>query len=73
MNNTPPQMSREDILRIRLDMLRREHRDLDQAIAALDMEARADILTIRRLKKRKLLLKDEISRIEDTLTPDIIA
>ncbi|QDL93692.1 DUF465 domain-containing protein [Paroceanicella profunda] len=66
-------MSREDILRIRLDMLRREHRDLDQAIAALDMEARADILTIRRLKKRKLLLKDEISRIEDTLTPDIIA
>ncbi len=66
-------MSREDILRIRLDMLRREHRDLDQAIAALDMEARADMLTIRRLKKRKLSLKDEISRIEDVLTPDIIA
>ncbi|WP_118135193.1 YdcH family protein [Oceanicella sp. SM1341] len=73
MNSTPPQMSREDILRIRLDMLRREHRDLDQAIAALDMEARADMLTIRRLKKRKLSLKDEISRIEDVLTPDIIA
>jgi hypothetical protein len=73
MNESNPQMSREDILRIRLDMLQREHRDLDQAIAALDAEGRAELLTIRRLKKRKLLLKDQIARIGDELTPDIIA
>ncbi|HEU0222887.1 MAG TPA: DUF465 domain-containing protein [Paracoccaceae bacterium] len=73
MDSTPPQMSHEDILRLKLDMLRREHRDLDEAIAALDAQGRADMLTIRRLKKRKLALKDQIARIEDELTPDIIA
>lgn len=73
MNSSSTRMSREDVLRIRLDMLQREHRDLDEAIAALDAEGRADMLTIRRLKKRKLMLKDEIARIEDELTPDIIA
>jgi hypothetical protein len=71
--SSTPQMSREDVLRIKLDMLLREHRDLDEAIAALDAEGRADVLTIRRLKKKKLLLKDAIARIEDELTPDIIA
>ncbi|GIX15606.1 MAG: hypothetical protein KatS3mg118_3565 [Paracoccaceae bacterium] len=67
------QMSREDMLRLRLDMLVREHRDLDQAIAALDAQGRADQLTLRRLKKKRLMLKDQIARIEDELTPDIIA
>jgi hypothetical protein len=69
----PPTMSREEVLRVKLELLTREHRDLDQAIGALDREARGDALTIRRLKKRKLMLKDEITRIEDELTPDIIA
>jgi hypothetical protein len=69
----PPTMSREEVLRVKLELLVREHRDLDEAIAALDREARGDPLTVRRLKKRKLLLKDEITRIEDELTPDIIA
>ncbi|RMH48363.1 MAG: DUF465 domain-containing protein, partial [Alphaproteobacteria bacterium] len=64
-------MSREDMLRLRLDMLVREHRDLDQAIAALDAQGRADQLTLRRLKKKRLMLKDQIARIEDELTPDI--
>ncbi len=73
MDNSTPQMSREDILRLKLDMLVREHRDLDLAIAALDAAGRTDMLTLRRLKKRKLMLKDEIARIEDDLTPDIIA
>lgn len=73
METPPPRMSREDILRIKLDMLEREHRDLDQAIAALDALGRADVLTVRRLKKRRLALKDEIARIEDEITPDIIA
>lgn len=73
MEPPPPRMSREDVLRIKLDMLEREHRDLDQAIAALDAQGRADVLTVRRLKKRRLALKDEIARIEDEITPDIIA
>ena len=69
----PPTMPREDVLRIKLELLLREHRDLDDAIAALDAEGRADQLTLRRLKKRKLRLKDQIAGIEDELTPDIIA
>ncbi|MEM8740451.1 MAG: DUF465 domain-containing protein [Pseudomonadota bacterium] len=68
-----PQMSREDVLRARLDVLVEEHRDLDDAIAALDARGRGEALTLRRLKKRKLRLKDEIARIEDELCPDIIA
>ncbi|WP_424928067.1 YdcH family protein [Amaricoccus tamworthensis] len=71
--NNPPTMQRADVLRIRLDMLQREHRDLDEAIAALDTEGRADPLAVRRLKKRKLALKDEIQRIQDEIFPDIIA
>lgn len=66
-------MSREEVLRVKLELLQREHRDLDAAIAALDSQGRGDALTIRRLKKRKLQLKDQITRIEDELTPDIIA
>lgn len=69
----PPTMSREEVLRVKLERLRGEHRDLDDAIAALDLEGRADPLAVRRLKKRKLALKDEITRLSDELTPDIIA
>jgi hypothetical protein len=68
-----PKMKHEEVLRIRLEILEREHRDLDQSIAALDAEGRADPLTVRRLKKKKLVLKDEIRRISDEITPDIIA
>ena len=71
--NNPPTMQREEVLRVKLELLQREHRDLDDAIAALDAEGRTDALTLRRLKKRKLLLKDQIQRITDELTPDIIA
>ena len=63
----------EEEMRKRLATLRIEHRDLDAAIAALDAEGRADPLTLRRLKKRKLHLKDQIQRISDEITPDIIA
>jgi hypothetical protein len=66
-------MPREEVLRVKLELLQREHRDLDDAIAALDAEGRADPLALRRLKKRKLLLKDQIARISDEITPDIIA
>ena len=69
----PIEMSHEDVLRVKLEVLRREHRDLDDAIAALHDAVNPDQLTLRRLKKQKLMLKDRISRIEDELTPDIIA
>ena len=63
----------EEELRRRLALLRTEHRDLDSAIAALGSLESQDQLQIARLKKRKLLLKDQIAMIEDYLTPDIIA
>jgi len=68
-----PEMDPEEVLRVKLAGLRREHRDLDDAIQALEEKGTADPLTLRRLKKQKLLLKDQIARIEDRLTPDIIA
>jgi hypothetical protein len=56
-----------------LERLREEHRDLDAAIDALRNTAQADQLQLQRLKKRKLVLRDRLARIEDALTPDIIA
>jgi hypothetical protein len=71
--NTSAQMSENDVLRVELQVLKQEHRDLDEAISALQERASADMLTVKRLKKQKLALKDKISSIEDRLTPDIIA
>jgi hypothetical protein len=53
--------------------LRLEHRDLDVAIDALSLNGVADQLQVARLKKRKLLLRDQIAMLEDYLIPDIIA
>lgn len=66
-------MDHEAVQRVRLEVLRCEHRDLDEAIQALEQARGADQLTVRRLKTRKLRLKDQIAAIEDDLTPDIIA
>jgi hypothetical protein len=68
-------MESEEIreLRATLVRLKQEHRDLDSAINALEESGRADPLQLKRLKKKKLFLKDEIARIEDQLLPDIIA
>ena len=66
-------MSSEETLHAKLERLRAEHRDLDLAIEALSERTVQDQLAIRRLKKKKLALKDEITRLEDELTPDIIA
>ncbi|HKZ95536.1 MAG TPA: DUF465 domain-containing protein [Hyphomicrobiaceae bacterium] len=60
-------------LREQLVKLRAEHRELDEEIVALEASGMADQLMIRRLKKKKLLLKDQITAIEDQLLPDIIA
>jgi hypothetical protein len=68
-------MESEEIRELRANLLKlkQEHRDLDSAINALEESGRADQLQLKRLKKKKLFLKDEISRIEDQLLPDIIA
>lgn len=60
-------------LREQLARLRAEHRDLDAAIVAEEASAFCDQLQIKRLKKKKLALKDRITAIEDQLLPDIIA
>jgi hypothetical protein len=71
--NAPSELNIEEMLRIRVEVLKREHRDLDEAIHALEISGRPDALTLRRLKKQKLALKDQIARLEDQLIPDIIA
>jgi hypothetical protein len=62
-----------DGMRLRLALLKQEHMDLDAAVGALEAMAGPDQIQIARLKKKKLALRDEISRLEDQLTPDIIA
>ncbi len=57
----------------RLRELRIEHRDLDDVIERLTMDLYVDELQLRRLKKRKLLLKDQIARLESELIPDMNA
>jgi hypothetical protein len=71
--NMSSEMNFEDMLVVRLEVLKREHRDLDEAIFALEQSGRPDQLTLRRLKKQKLALKDQIVKFEDQLIPDIIA
>ncbi|MGH1331236.1 MAG: YdcH family protein [Paracoccaceae bacterium] len=71
--NMSSKMDTQEVLRVKLEVLRREHRDLDDAIHALEETGRADMLRLRRLKKQKLQLKDRIAQIEDNLLPDIIA
>ncbi len=66
-------MTEEEEFRARLYVLRTEHRDLDDAIDALTRDGAFNQLQIQRLKRKKLMLKDEIMRIEDNLLPDIIA
>ena len=62
-----------EALRRNLAELKSEHRDLDDVIAHIGETAPFDQVQIKRLKKRKLLLKDQIARIESKLLPDIIA
>ena len=71
--NITASMDETEVLRVELDVLKREHRELDDAIRALEEEGSRDMLTIRRKKKEKLVFKDRIRLIEDRLLPDIIA
>ena len=57
----------------RLTVLRREHRELDAMVASMHETGVRDELKLARMKKRKLVLRDEIVRLEDAVNPDIIA
>lgn len=63
----------QQLLQVRLETLRIEHRDLDAAIDALREAGTSDQIRLARMKKRKLFLRDEIAMIESQLIPDIIA
>jgi hypothetical protein len=60
-------------LQAELTRLKLEHKDVSDAVDALEALGQADQLQIRRFKRRKLMLKDRISQLEDQMTPDIIA
>ncbi len=63
----------DEAIQARIAALREEHRDMDAAIEAIQQQGTYDLLQVQRLKKRKLSLKDEISKLEGLLLPDIIA
>ncbi|AZS22739.1 MULTISPECIES: YdcH family protein [unclassified Caulobacter] len=73
MNDDDPSEDTDIAIERRLAELREEHKDLDDSIRALEERFQPDMLQIARLKRKKLVLKDEIGRLEDLLTPDIIA
>ena len=60
-------------IKLKLAELKSEHRDLDDVIARVQDSQPFDQLQLQRLKKRKLMLKDQIARLESRLLPDIIA
>ena len=66
-------MIEEEQLRQKLEELRSEHRDLDDVIEVMRSSPPFDQLRMQRLKKRKLVIKDVITRLESMLVPDIIA
>ena len=71
--NSSSRMSEKEVLAVEVEVLRREHRDLDLAIATLQERHPGDTLTLKRLKRKKLALKDQIARLEDRIIPDILA
>lgn len=66
-------VERHAAINLELGRLRQEHQDLDAAVEALDALAMPDQLRIARMKKRKLILRDQIAKLENQLTPDLIA
>ncbi len=63
----------DKIVRLELERLRQEHADLDAAVLALQTQSSPNQLQIVRIKKRKLVLRDQIAQLENRLTPDLIA
>ena len=73
MSNQPLTDEERMQIEARILALETEHRDLDDVIARIASDPVQDQLQLRRLKKRKLLLKDLIARLRDRLIPDIVA
>ncbi len=73
MTDFPPLDEEKQSIRLRLHELEIEHHDLDDIIRRLSLDPAQDQLQLRRLKKRKLVLKDQIARLRAQLIPDIIA
>ncbi len=63
----------DDAVRLKITALEQEHRDLDNAIEMLEERMPYDRLAIQRMKKRKLILKDQITALHEQILPDIIA
>ena len=70
---TPDEPANDEGLRAKIAILRQEHQDIADAVEALLRLPNPDQLQIARLKKKKLLLRDEITRLSEQITPDIIA
>ena len=68
-----PLAANDDAVLMRLSEMRHAHKDLDDAINALQAVPAPDQLQIARLKRQKLAMRDAIAALEDRLTPDIIA
>ena len=66
-------MDQQEILKLQLEKLAKEHRELDELINQMMNASIVDQVAIKRLKKRKLLLKDQIEKIKSIFLPDIIA
>jgi len=71
--NASNELNFDEMMIIELEVLRQKHRDLDEAIHALQHGVNPDQLVLRRLKKQKLGLKEQIVKFEDEMIPDIIA
>ena len=74
MSDSPDNVDRDLFRNIeKLRQLRIEHRDLDEVIARLSLDINVDELQVKRLKKRKLVIKDQIERLESEMIPDLNA
>jgi hypothetical protein len=73
MNDDTDIQEQQVALKTKLEALKLEHRDLDDVISMIAASPTIDLLKLKRLKKRKLSIKDEIQYIESKLLPDIIA
>lgn len=73
VSNMPLTAEERAQIEARIEVLETEHRDLDDVIARLAADPTQDQLQLRRMKKKKLLLKDLIARLRDRLIPDIVA
>lgn len=73
MNDDEPSADSDQAIKVKIQQLRQEHQDLDASIEALQTATLPDMLMIARLKRKKLALRDQITLLEDQLTPDIIA